>query len=369
MRTLKNKHKNEFSYSIAEFIKNKSITYDKTKVQYNKSKPTYAKKSLNGSKSTSQCRKINPTEKLFIGSCLADMYSTTEKHALQKISENDPLTGSIKRNRTMTNMIVHQPKGDNDETSERQSKQEAINTPKTKEHLIEEKENHHDDCDKWANEIRGYKSLKTEDRHQATLQTLAKLYNCNNPLSQLIKEVCNQYEDHFKYITDEHKKSMDSMRKNEATYKAKLSENELEKVKLLKEIKLQQKHIEAQTIVIDQLQTCKMQSEAMKTKILKLTEQNEKLAQTIHNRDKNTTLSKKSGVPSLDLSKIQKKQSQLSLIIKPSYFHHSLSSDSEEGDDIDKQNKTTIAEIDDKAKEVKAPKVPKLNLYYLKKSM
>ena len=302
MKSLKQKHKTDYSVSIADFLKTKGIPYEKPKTTKCKSQ-SIPKRQLSNSKSTAQCHKLSYLDN---NMSMVGLYTSTGKHSFIRLS--DTMADSLNRNRTLTNMMVQKPKGDDELISERPNKYDGNDN---------EKENN-PDYTKYIKEIKNLKESHSKyDTFKKYMETICM--GSDTQLANLLKEIALIYDAHIVNLTEENAK----LKENICLNSNKQADFELEKSKLLWEIKMQQKHIDAQTVAMSKMQESSKRS-VIHSKTIKM----EECAHV------------KKAVPSLDLSKIKKNDTKLNLVIKPSLIHHSLSSDSE-----DSQNDLSLIHI------------------------
>jgi hypothetical protein len=232
----------------------------------------------------------------------------------------------------------------------------------------------HEKAIKQTNEEAKYKMYYSYFEMMATLLPV---------LSPALKELKYGCDSYISYLTNECKYQSDKYNKCSQKYALEVKELEKDKETLLKEVVAQQKQMELQATQLKHFQqnfdatkeNYQKQIEKLKYLLNKSNEENSKIkeiyqygkpAHAIDESYKSESFIEtkpntktKLQVPSLDFSKLRKKNDELKLIVKPT-VHASCDSES---DDLTSLNKTTIE--DHKAK----PKIPKLDLNFLRKKV
>ena len=124
MKSIKQKHKTDYSISIADFLKAKGIPYEKPITSKCKSQ-SMSKRELSNSKSTAQCHKLSYLDNSM---SMVGLYTNTDKHAFIRVSNT--VADTLNRNRILTNMLVQKPKGDDELVSERPNKYDGNDNEK-----------------------------------------------------------------------------------------------------------------------------------------------------------------------------------------------------------------------------------------------
>ena len=194
-----------------------------------------------------------------------------------------------------------------------------------------------------------------DEKYSEFIQFIHNTANCSGNIGTLIKNISYLYELKIESLTSENEKT------NNLLNDARKANQMLESAQRACAVPNKEMQIIHNNISNSKTYTQHHQSQAdmLKAKLTKLCDNTSQI------KSINKSANKRNGVPSLDLSKLQKTEGELNLIIKPTKHHHSLSSDSEEGSN-NKANKTVCA-LNEKSNKKANPSVPKLNLFYLKK--